>query len=48
MGIKILVTLEPVEVEVPEDATPEEIQELLDKRHPGEWKNWKFEDEWRN
>lgn len=51
---KILVTLSTFEIEVPEEATDDEISETLDELfHPDaaapvKWDSWKHADEWRN
>lgn len=49
MDIKILVTVEPVELTIPEGASDEAVREMLDSYFgEQEWKTWKYADEWRN
>jgi len=49
MDIKILVTVEPVELTIPEGMSDEGVRRTLDSYFgEGAWKNWKFAEEWRN
>lgn len=49
---KILVALQPVVLEVPEEATEDEIRDRLDDLFgpdaAAQWSSWKHVDEWRN
>jgi hypothetical protein len=44
---RIIVTLKPVEVEVPEEWTDDEISAHLEDQNPGLWTSWVYEDSWR-
>lgn len=43
----VIVTMEPVEIFVPEDWTDEQITAEVERELPG-LKSWKYSDEWRN
>lgn len=47
---KIIVAVEPVELEVPEGWDDEQIRTFLDNNSltAERWQSWKHEDEWRN
>ncbi len=49
---KILVTLSVVEIEVPEDATDEQIEGIIEETYNHDsiapWSTWTYADSWRN
>lgn len=49
MDIKIKVTLEPVELTIPEGMSEEGIRDMLTAYFGQDaWKTWTFSEEWRN
>lgn len=44
---RVIVTMKPVIIEVPEDWTDEQISAALDQGSPDLWSDWKYEDSWR-
>jgi hypothetical protein len=44
---RVIVTMKPVVIEVPEEWTDEQISAALDEGSPGLWSSWTYEESWR-